>query len=299
MFTRNIFPLAVILVLLFSCPVSANAPLDYIQDELNDWLDIAADKGLNVLESKVGISCVESQTMTYNLTPGHYHLFGSGGLITSDIDFIARGDSDRTVGSDTRSDKIPYCQFILHEPETIEITLNTWFTADVHSTDYYCMVLASEGDGWIVNSESPEPIIEDGSDVPQLIPCDMDEWLSQAEAYRDEWAGFAEDAGGWVVRSNIVSADEAFSFDFNWRPGKLVLFMLPDSRCTDFTTTVSCDMEGVIESNGADPFNPGRTDITVNSNDPFTIEFEPTQFDTGFDETYVAYVIVSLPAEDQ
>jgi hypothetical protein len=146
------FALAVSALIVLAMPSYADEAKDYIDNEVAEWTRIANADGYNILDTIVDTIGADPLTYTFELGPGKYHLYASGGMNITDIDTTATGPEDKELDSDSSPDKIPILVFKITEPTAVTVTLAQFSETEEYVDDYFCLLITAEGEGEIISA---------------------------------------------------------------------------------------------------------------------------------------------------
>jgi len=288
-------------MLLLSVPAGADEAQDYIGNEINDWIGIANSDGYNVLGTYVGTVGAEEVVYNYELGPGVYHLYASGGLHISDLDVYIYDAEGIELGSDSLPDKIPIVVLKLAEAVKAEVRIGAFSFDEGYSSDYFCIVVTSEGEGEVrdfagdtVDIEAGEPTGGTGGEI-----SDDETYRQEAQVFLDSWLPMESETEGEIVDAGVVLATElAYRIDLALEPGFYRVVGQPDSRCMDLDMTVY-DEEGnpLAEDHLED--NIPICEFYVLFEQNIGIDLEIYSLTEGTDRTYVAYMVKSLGPMDE
>ena len=183
---RTLLLSATLLVFLFSAtPAMADDATDFIENEVDEWVQIAGDNGYTVLETFIGTVSEEDTLTPFLLAPGDYVIYASGGLNIADLDlFIINNATAERLGEDTDPDKIPIVEISFDEQIEICVQAHAWVFEEGFDSGYFCLVICADGEGEILEITLPEPVIETEPepiyDAGGYITNEINEWKEVA-----------------------------------------------------------------------------------------------------------------------
>ncbi|MFH1677029.1 MAG: hypothetical protein ABIC40_08380 [bacterium] len=128
---------------LLCSPANASPQRDYIQDQLDKWVNYAEDLGYEVMETEIG-TISDKRSFTYSLPDGTYHVYAEGGMGVRDLDLLVYNGRGHEIDSDTMADTYPVVNFSLRGDEETELELEATRFERHASRGYFCLVLARE-----------------------------------------------------------------------------------------------------------------------------------------------------------
>jgi len=128
---------------LLCSPAHASSQRDFVQDQLDKWVNYAEDLGYEVIETEVG-TISDSRSFMYSLPDGTYHVYAEGGSGIKDLDLFVYNERGDEIGSDTMADSYPTANFSLGGYEETELELEVTRFERHMSHGYFCLVIARE-----------------------------------------------------------------------------------------------------------------------------------------------------------
>jgi len=311
---RLISILAIVTAFALSAPPAhANAPLDFIINEQSEWASVCADLGQTLVDTHIGVTCNNPRVVTYDLAPGSYHVYASGGMFSRRLDLSASGENGRAFGDDY--DATPYAamSFVLFEREKVTLTVMPYMDATIFSTDYYCLVVACEGDGGMFGSSfEPQPIEppevaegEEGGEPVEvemevdLAPSDPDEWATALRDLRSGWIDTVTASETWrLSRHDIFPVTDTANKTFNYyytEDWTAVLKVAVDGRCESLEVKVTSPNGEVLTTEPITPATEFECIFPIMSTENYSFDFTVLGFADDFAETYVTYLVYIIP----
>jgi len=282
------YPATVLLIILLltASPVYADEAEDYINGQISEWTHLAATNGYDVLGTYTGLIGNTNVVYSFDLGPGLYHFWASGGMNISDLDCYAYDQDGIEIGSDTESDKVPVVILNLEDRTVIDFESSAWAFNEGHSEGYFCLVVASGNDGEIFSFT--------GQDIEDFVEPDDDYYRLEIELILDGWIQYEDEFGNDVYGSGIVLTDfDTLTVVEVFDPGFYQVYAEPDSRCIDLDMTVyGPDDESLAEDHLAD--NLPICEFMILEQGDIYIDLEVFELAEGQMETYVGYVILRL-----
>jgi len=298
---------AIAILFVMASPAIAGEPLDFIMNEQAEWSEICAQRELVVVDTHIGVTCNNPRIVTYDLAPGSYYIYASGGMYTRRLNISASGNAGRGFGYDRDDTRYAAIRFVLYEREEVSVSVMPYLEASIFETDYYTLVLAAENGAGIFSSkfeprpiEPPEPA--EGEEAVEVemdfdpVPPDPDEWATALREIRAEWLQHVIDYQWPLNRHDIFSVTEIPSKLFNYYHDSgytAVLKVACDNRCQLMELTITHPDGDII---AVETFGPGdeiEIWFSINTRDQYTFDFVPLEFADGFDETYVTYLVAT------
>lgn len=281
---------SLIIILLFAAsPVFAGNAEDYIKGEIDEWTQVAADNGYTVLGTYIGQVGETSETYTFDLEPGVYHFYASGGDNVEDLDTYAYDEDGIELGSDTEPDKIPIVILKLDKRITLDFEIAGFSFTGGATSDYFCLVVASEIKGGI-NSFEGETI----TDFPENGGDGEDSYRAEADSILENWLSYEEGLGNEIFDSGVIGAGyDGATLDLDLEPGLYQVYAEPDSRCSDLDITIY-DASDVQLADDHLEDNLPICEFMVLSHQAVSVALEVYTLIEGAEETYIGYVVLKL-----
>ena len=248
---KNILVFVLAGALLFAClPVSASEEEDFILNEIAEWTNVINTNGYTILDIRIGEISDDDLVWTFELAPGTYYFYGSGGMRVQDIDSYILDESGRELDADDSSDKIPKMKIKLDQPATIQLGITPFSYIEDYTSDYVCFIAASDGpgeilgfDGDVSDAVEPPPVRNPGE-------ISIDEvYMEEMQFKLDEFLDYRSLDEPGSVQSGIVLVDPAdFVYRENLESGIYQAFVFTDSRVDDYSLNViNADDESIAE----------------------------------------------------
>jgi hypothetical protein len=290
---KTLFAVVLTGVLLLAVAAYADEARDYIENEVDDWTQIADNNGFEVLHTE--IATIDGDNIAYylDLAPGTYKIYASGGLHMTDLDMFAYAENGDELDVDQESDKIPMVEFSIEERQEIKLQVSAFSFEEGFDEEFFCFVVTSEEEGGQVFGVESEIIPTEDETIAEeeTVDWDEDEMMSQAEGTLDYWEDDAADREMEVVESDIVAADEmGYTIDTRLQPGYYIIDAEPDDRCSDLDMTVYNDEQRELSSDRL-MNDYAVCNLYVGERADISIELTVFSLEPGAVETNIAYVI--------
>ena len=159
---KHPFWIGIAALLLIALPAPADEARDYIDNEVEEWHEVAEGNGYNILGTYIGAIGEDDITYLFDLAPGVYHFYASGGMYVEDLDSFAYDKDGEELDNDTLPDKIPILVLELTERQEVEIVGSAWSLDEGHDQGYFCLVVTCEDEGEIHSvSGGPSDSVEE------------------------------------------------------------------------------------------------------------------------------------------
>jgi len=328
---KAIFIITAILLLLLGTSALADEARDYIYGEVAEWTTIAQNNNYNILGTYISTIGSTDVIYSFDLAPGTYHFYMSGGKYVEDLDAYLYDSEGIEIDSDALPDKIPVLVFSLSERTVVDLTTSSWAFVTGYESGYFCLLATCEDEGQIFEftgttvemTEGPMdvPEIEDHSDMDE----DDDDEMEDEDEYGDEdeyddddsgyvvgeadyvgsvessinyWEEYEIEMGHEIVESGMVLVEgDDYTESIDLDVGFYSAYASPDLRCIDLDMTVyNEDGDEMAEDHLAD--NYPICNFYMDREQEIDIDFEVFEYAEDFDETYVGYIISSLGGTD-
>ncbi len=297
------------LVTLIAQPVFADEARDYIDNEIADWTRIGVSNGYEILGTYIGEVGSEDVIYTFDLAPGTYRLYSSGGSRIEDLDLFVNDTEGRQLGSDTRSDKIPIVQFQIAERTEVEVRAQAWSFVAGYELGYFCLLVTAVTEGEIYEFEGEtvfavegqavevEMEVEEEEDMEEM-EGDRDDFHAEVEEYSGYWAEYEAELGNEVVESEIVLIDGmTYSMVFELKAGYYEAYATPDSRCLDLDMTIYDEYGEILDDDHLDDNFP-MCEFFLLDDQEIELVIEVYEFFEDYDETWAGYMLAFVSAMD-
>jgi hypothetical protein len=226
-------------------------------------------------------------TYTFDLAPGKYHFWASGGLHVSDLDTLVRDTlTGSDIDSDEEGDKIPIVVFTVEEQKQVDIELVAYAFEEGFTEDYFCLVVAVDNEGEIT-SVSGGPDEEPSKSRGKQGSTD---YQAAMQAVLDDWNSFSQENNFEVISSDMFLTGSSKALDFQLEPGVYAMWAQADPRCLNVDLKITGSNDTILAEN-TEGDNAPYAEFLVSQNQTVTALFELSDFSSGASESYVAYLL--------
>ncbi len=295
---RLLLTITIFSLLLMPGPAFADEASDYIENEVDEWEEIALGNGYGILESVIDTIGEFNINYYIDLAPGTYKFYASGGMNVDDLDLYAYDEYGDEIDSDTEGDKIPILEFTIDERQEIELLVNLWSFMEGYDEAYYCLVMTTEEEGGQIYSYETEEVEPEYRSTPG--PSSFEADLSDVDfgGFAEETLGFweeeAEYNGYELIDSDIVPGEgDVVTIDIALDPGYYTIWAESDQRCNDLDLGVFDENNNLLAAD-QEPSSLTVCSFLLEERMNITVDFALYEFVEGYEETLIAYVIGTL-----
>ena len=279
---KFLITISLLSLLLAAAPAFADEQEDYILNEVNEWEQIAEDRGFEVL---IGIAeMIEQDPVIFNIVlgPGSYKIYGSGGMDINNLNTAIYDEDGDRLDDDRKQDKIPILEFSVEERQTLQLEVSVYHPEGEYVEDFFCIVIASTEEGGELHEW----------DLFELEDMD-DELLLVSEDLLVRMEEEAEESGMAVVVSDILYIENDFiDFEITLEPGFYTLSGEPDERVTDLDVAIyDINNEYIEITSDTTPEAFVICDFYIDEETELMIEFEIFAYIRGASTTWITYVL--------
>ncbi|HJZ11678.1 MAG TPA: hypothetical protein VJ521_05990, partial [Acidobacteriota bacterium] len=319
----NILPFMLLFCLLIVQPAYAELSRDYIDTALENLTDEASDAGYFVLESHTGVITSLGKLYTFDLTPGDYHVYASGGEFAESIQ-LRPLERDWQISSHSITANTRALDFTLSERKTVQLEVMEDFKNFEIKADFYCLVIACGESGGIFSSNielaqqiraarrltdyrgeyvrdlTVEEIAELNArtdstmkSIVEARPSEFDTYMEKMDAIKDGWDALYNRLNDYVDSSEImlISGPTRVKFETtsNIQDQQIMIKVAHDERCTVMHVIISNKLDGQVLYEGES--GPLEMDARFTISGPYDIEvhFSDLQFAEGETQTLIAF----------
>jgi hypothetical protein len=259
----------------------------FINDQLSQWRGLAAQDKYDVLQTIIDKIGPEPVAYTFDLGPGKYHLWISGGMNLEDIDASVTDASGEVLDSDTRPDKIPILVFTLEQRQEVHLTLTQFTSSDNYLDDYFCiLVVAEPGSELFSTAGGPAKTLK-----PKQTKTGGPTYQSVMQGVLEDWRTFAQENDMTIMASDLVLAEQSpISISFDLDPGVYAIWGQCDERCNDLDVVVY-DPAGNVLAQDREGYDNPYTVFLVSQTETVRIDFEVQGLRSGWADTYIVYML--------
>ncbi len=289
---RSLTFLTILLIILTAAvPTYADEAADYILNDVAEWTEIAEGNDFNILGTYTGRIGSSGMIYSFDLAPGVYHFYSSGGKNIDDLDLALYDKDGFELNSDAMIDKIPIVVVKLDERTELEAEITAWSFKPGYNSGLFCLLLTSEDEGEVYDF-SGQTIRLDGSVLPDVeLPALSGQYYDDLLTETELWIPFEADEGRDVYQHEIVPAvDLGHSMSLELQSGFYTIYAQPDSRCGDLDISVYDQDWLYIAENHMDDNFP-ECSFYLASPQTVYIEFEIFEFAGNNTGCLLAYMV--------